>query len=155
MQRKYKAYTLQNFRTLPQTQKLSEKIKFAIEVVAHVYPFRTNNYVVDELINWDNVPNDPIFILTFPQKDMLTPAHYEQMATLLRNNASQQAIQETANQIRGQLNPHPAGQMEHNIPFSDGNQLMGMQHKYKETVLFFPSQGQTCHAYCTVIAIVS
>ena len=24
-----------------------------------------------------------------------------------------------------------------------------MQHKYKETVLFFPSQGQTCHAYCT------
>jgi len=23
------------------------------------------------------------------------------------------------------------------------------QHKYRETVLFFPSQGQTCHAYCT------
>ncbi|MBL4689619.1 MAG: lysine 2,3-aminomutase, partial [Nannocystaceae bacterium] len=27
--------------------------------------------------------------------------------------------------------------------------LAGMQHKYRETVLFFPSQGQTCHAYCT------
>jgi len=24
-----------------------------------------------------------------------------------------------------------------------------MQHKYRETVLFFPSQGQSCHAYCT------
>jgi L-lysine 2,3-aminomutase len=24
-----------------------------------------------------------------------------------------------------------------------------MQHKYRETVLFFPGQGQTCHAYCT------
>jgi L-lysine 2,3-aminomutase len=24
-----------------------------------------------------------------------------------------------------------------------------MQHKYRETVLFFPSHGQTCHAYCT------
>ena len=24
-----------------------------------------------------------------------------------------------------------------------------MQHKYKETTLFFPSQGQTCHAYCS------
>jgi len=23
-----------------------------------------------------------------------------------------------------------------------------MQHKYPQTVLFFPSQGQTCHAYC-------
>ena len=27
--------------------------------------------------------------------------------------------------------------------------LYGMQHKYKETTLFFPSQGQTCHAYCS------
>ena len=26
---------------------------------------------------------------------------------------------------------------------------MGCQHKYRETVLFFPVQGQTCHAYCT------
>ncbi|HMY21699.1 MAG TPA: hypothetical protein PKA58_35495, partial [Polyangium sp.] len=25
----------------------------------------------------------------------------------------------------------------------------GIQHKYRETVLFFPTQGQTCHAYCT------
>lgn len=24
-----------------------------------------------------------------------------------------------------------------------------MQHKYRETVLFFPSHGQTCHAYCS------
>ncbi|MBD3610216.1 MAG: lysine 2,3-aminomutase, partial [Gammaproteobacteria bacterium] len=24
-----------------------------------------------------------------------------------------------------------------------------MQHDYRESVLFFPSQGQTCHAYCT------
>ena len=27
--------------------------------------------------------------------------------------------------------------------------LRGVQHKYRETVLFFPAQGQTCHAYCT------
>ena len=27
--------------------------------------------------------------------------------------------------------------------------LYGMQHKYKETCLFFPSQSQTCHAYCS------
>lgn len=27
--------------------------------------------------------------------------------------------------------------------------LPGLQHKYRETVLVFPSRGQTCHAYCT------
>ena len=27
--------------------------------------------------------------------------------------------------------------------------LTGVQHKYSETVLFFPAAAQTCHAYCT------
>ena len=27
--------------------------------------------------------------------------------------------------------------------------VRGIQHKYKETVLVFPTGGQTCHAYCT------
>jgi L-lysine 2,3-aminomutase len=31
----------------------------------------------------------------------------------------------------------------------DGRTLPGMQHKYDETVLFFPSQGQLCHSFCT------
>jgi L-lysine 2,3-aminomutase len=35
------------------------------------------------------------------------------------------------------------------VPELNGQRLTGMQHKYRETVLFFPSQGQTCHAYCT------
>ncbi|MBL7075779.1 lysine 2,3-aminomutase [candidate division KSB1 bacterium] len=146
---KYKAYTLQNFRLLPQIQKLSEEQKFAMEVVGHVFPFKTNNYVVEELINWDSVPNDPVFTLTFPQREMLTPPHFEKMAAVLRNSSSKHKIKEMANKIRWELNPHPAGQMEHNIPTLKGETLEGVQHKYKETVLFFPSQGQTCHAYCT------
>jgi KamA family protein len=72
------------------------------------------------------------------------------MATALKNGYEKKRIQSIANEIRMQLNPHPAGQMEHNIPqLKDGTKLYGIQHKYKETVLFFPSQGQTCHAYCT------
>ena len=40
--------------------------------------------------------------------------------------------------------------MELNVPIlKDGTKLYGMQHKYKETCLFFPSQSQTCHAYCS------
>jgi KamA family protein len=51
-------------------------------------------------------------------------------------------------QIRWELNPHPAGQQQ-NVPVCNGVRLKGSQHKYRETILFFPSQGQTCHAYCT------
>lgn len=148
-QTRYRAYTVQTFRQIPQIAKLSAAEQFAIEVVGSVLPFRVNNYVINELINWRNYRRDPIFRLTFPQKDMLLPHHFADMAALLENRASKQEIQAAANRIRWQLNPHPAGQMEHNVPTLKGQRLTGMQHKYRETVLFFPSQGQTCHAYCT------
>ena len=145
-----KTYTLSNFRELPQIKKMSEEKKIEMEVVGNVLPFKTNNYVVEQLIDWNDIPNDPMFVLTFPQKEMLLSNHYAQMESTLKKTTDKKEIQEVANQIRLQLNPHPAGQMELNVPtLKDGTKLYGMQHKYKETCLFFPSQSQTCHAYCT------
>ncbi len=145
----YKAYTLNNFRDLPQMELLSDEAKFAMEVVANVFPFKTNSYVVDELIDWNNFQNDPIFALTFPQREMLKPQHFDHMAAALVGGASSDDIRKTANRIRAELNPHPAGQMESNIPELNGERLNGLQHKYNQTVLFFPVRGQTCHAYCS------
>lgn len=146
---KYKTYTVKTFRQIPQVQKyLSEEQKFDIEVVAQVFPFKVNNYVIDKLIDWNDPLNDPIFRLTFPQKDMLLPEHYEKISSLLKRGASPNEIKQVANEIRFELNPHPAGQ-KYNVPEIDGMKLTGAQHKYKETILFFPKQGQTCHAYCS------
>jgi len=129
---------------------MSEEAQFEMEVVGNVLPFKTNNYVVEQLIDWSNIPNDPMYVLTFPQKGMLIPEHYDKMAHTLRSGADKKEIQKVANDIRLQLNPHPAGQMELNVPqLKDGTKLYGMQHKYDETCLFFPSQSQTCHAYCS------
>ena len=145
-----KSYTLINFRTIPQIQQMSEEAQFVMEVVGNVLPFKTNNYVVEQLIDWNNIPNDPMYVLTFPQKGMLIPEHYDKMASTLKSGADKKEIGRVANDIRLQLNPHPAGQMELNVPqLKDGTKLYGMQHKYDETCLFFPSQSQTCHAYCT------
>lgn len=142
--------TLANFRKLPQLEHFSEEAKFEMEVVGNVLPFKSNNYVVEQLIDWNNIPNDPIFVLTFPQKGMLKPNHYDLMAKTLKSGADKKEINKVANDIRLQLNPHPAGQLELNVPtLKDGTKLYGMQHKYKETCLFFPSQSQTCHAYCS------
>jgi KamA family protein len=145
---KYRAYTLKTFKKIPQISKLSDEQIFDIEVVGEVLPFKANNYVVDELIDWDNFETDPIFILTFPQKDMLSAKHYNRMAELIKSGASRPEITKAANQIRMELNPNPAGQV-HNVPELNGEKLVGIQHKYDETMLFFPTQGQTCHAYCT------
>ena len=50
-----KSITLANFRELPQIQKLSEETQFEMEVVGNVLPFKTNNYVVEQLIDWNQL----------------------------------------------------------------------------------------------------
>lgn len=142
-------YTLKDLDNLPQLGKLPDDHRHAMNVVAHVLPFRTNNYVMEELIDWDNVPEDPIFQLTFPQPAMLSPEHFQRMAAALDRSADPQQARNVANQIRLELNPHPEGQLTYNVPLLDDEPVPGVQHKYRQTCLVFPSAGQTCQAYCT------
>jgi KamA family protein len=146
---RFQVYTERQFDKIDALKNLSEEQRFEMRVVANVLPFRVNQYVIDELIDWNNIPDDPMFQLTFPQKGMLADEDFEQMAEVLRSGADKKEIQRVANEIRQRLNPHPAGQQLLNVPSLDGDTLEGVQHKYRETVLFFPSQGQVCHSYCT------
>lgn len=146
---KYRAYQVHNFRKIPQVERMSEEEKMNIEVVGNVFPFKVNNYVIDELIDWDDYLSDPIFRLTFPQKDMLLDDDFAIMKKALEDKVSKDELKLVADSIRARLNPHPAGQMELNVPEYQGERLHGVQHKYKQTLLFFPSSGQTCHSYCT------
>lgn len=147
--RKYRAFTRRDIDRIPALKVLDPDQILRMKAVSAVLPFRVNEYVVEELIDWDRVPEDPIFQLTFPQEGMLGRKDLSRMIDLLRRGASEGEVKEAAREIQLALNPHPAGQMELNVPRLDGEPIPGVQHKYRETVLFFPSQGQTCHAYCT------
>jgi L-lysine 2,3-aminomutase len=146
---RYRAITRTSVTQTPEWASLAPDVREAVLAVSTVLPFRTNAYVMRELINWSRVPNDPLFQLTFPQRGMLSEDDYTNMMRLVASDAPRETIEREANRIRRTLNPHPAGQMTHNVPIWRGQPLAGVQHKYRETVLFFPSHGQTCHAYCT------
>lgn len=145
----YKAFTSRNFRTIPQIANLPERFRKDMEIVSAVLPFKSNSYVVNELIDWENFEQDPIFKLTFPVREMLSDEHFKSIEQALDSNMESNQFKSLCNKISLELNPHPAGQLEMNIPVLDGRKIEGIQHKYSETVLFFPAQGQTCHAYCT------
>lgn len=147
--RKFRVFGRKDIDRIPQIQHLPPDERLAMKAVSYVLPFRVNEYVIDELIDWDAVPDDPMYQLTFPQRGMLEPADFARVADLVRAGAPEDEIRVTAREIQDRLNPHPAGQMQLNVPRLDGMPLPGMQHKYRETVLFFPQQGQTCHSYCT------
>ena len=146
---KYQVYARHNFHKIPAFKKLSQRQIQAVRIVSEVLPFKTNNYVVNELIQWDHIPDDPMFILNFPQESMLRPSQFRTLSEMVQNNASRSDLAKYVNELRITLNPHPAGQLEHNVPTLNGKKLSGIQHKYRETALFFPTQGQTCHAYCS------
>ena len=142
-------YGIRDIDKIPQLQAMSASERRAMKVVASILPFRTNSYVVEELIDWSKVPDDPMFRLTFPQAGMLEREHFELMGRALDGGIDGRKKKELANQIRLAMNPHPAGQKSANVPTLDDEPVPGVQRKYRETCLVFPSQGQTCHAYCT------
>ncbi|MEV5434306.1 lysine 2,3-aminomutase [Streptomyces sp. NPDC052701] len=127
---------------------LPADVRETVRVVSEVLPFRVNEYVLSQLVDWDNIPHDPIFQLVFPQRGMLAAEDESAVARALKSG-SRPELRAAVGEIRARLNPHPSGQRELNVPSDDGVALPGMQHKYRETVLYFPGHGQTCHSYCT------
>ncbi len=146
---KYRSFTAANIHELPQYRELDDEQIHSIKTVATVYPFRINNHVAENLINWSAIPDDPIFRLSFPQAEMLEKEEFDRLSRMLRSGADPLLIRKAAREIQMRQNPNPAGQMELNTPYLEGKPLHGMQHKYRESVLFFPSEAQVCHAYCT------
>ncbi len=145
----FQVYTERQLDKIEALAQLSEEQRFEMKVVANVLPFRVNRYVIDNLINWRDIPDDPIFQLVFPQKGMLSHDDFEQMADVMRSTSERSIILEKANEIRQRLNPHPAEQQSLNVPYLEDMPIEGIQHKYRETILFFPSQGQVCHSFCS------
>jgi L-lysine 2,3-aminomutase len=115
----------------------------ALAAVSAVLPFRVNSYVLDQLIDWDDIPSDPIFQLSFPQAGMLVHGDFVRMQDLVVSGAPESEIRSAARHIQMRI------QIQLNVPSVDGDALSGCQHKYRETVLYFPARGQTCHAFCT------
>jgi KamA family protein len=144
-----KIYTARDLERIPQLAALGPAALREMQIVAKVLPFRVNNYVIEQLIDWSAVPGDPIFRLVFPNREMLDEQSFAQMARVTERTTSLSEERRAAAAIRDSLNPHPADQLWLNRPFFEGERITGLQHKYPQTVLFFPSEAQTCHSFCT------
>lgn len=146
---RYRAFGRKHIDRLQCLENLSRDQILALKAVSAVLPFRVNQYVLDQLIDWTDIPSDPIYQLVFPQAGMLARNDFNRMLDLVVGDSSEEEILRAGRAVQMEMNPHPAGQLELNVPRVDGEPIAGCQHKYRETVLFFPARGQTCHAYCT------
>jgi hypothetical protein len=108
--RRFRAYTAKHLDGLVQRAGLSPSERLAVRAVGMVLPFRTNDYVVDNLIDWHAAPDDPIYRLVFPQPDMLPADDIDRLSCLLARSAPEPELRAAVRDIRMRLNPHPAGQ---------------------------------------------
>ncbi|MBF0369379.1 MAG: lysine 2,3-aminomutase [Magnetococcales bacterium] len=133
---------LQQLKTLP------AGVLKQIETVSRVFPFRANAHIL-RLIDWQAVPDDPIFKMIFPEKDCVPPSIYQTLSRLdTVETISPSQKKDLLAELTISMNPDPSQQSQ-NIPLFAGEPLNGVQHKYQETVLAFPHAGQTCFAFCT------
>ena len=145
---RYRALGLEEALARPELARLGPEQKAEMRLVARVLPFRVSEHALEALIDWQRIPQDPLFRLLFPRRELLPPAEFEALAALERSGADERRMAAHVTALRARLNPDPAAQLELNRPWIDGAPASGLQHKYAETVLFFPAAGQTCHAYC-------
>lgn len=145
----FKAYHARSLREIPQISRLGRTLVDEIELASQVFPLKVNNYVLDHLIRWDEAPDDPLFRAVFPRREMLGERHYARLVDARASGADPAALGALVDDIRRALDPAPMTADEsRNASPSDGHGP-GIEHKYRETVVFMPSMGQTCHAYCT------
>jgi len=147
--REYRPYGLRQLTEIGARFGIPDELVESVAIAARVLPFRVNEYLLTELIDWSAVPDDPIFRLVFPRAEMLPAERRDELTALHRAGAPAPEWSPVVASIRDDLNPHPAGQITLNAPLATAERPGGIQHKYPETILFFPTAGQTCHAYCT------
>ena len=80
---KFRSYTNHNFKQTDYYHQLPLEEKENFDVLSEIFHFKANNYILEELINWQNVPNDPIYQLIFPRKEMLTDKDYQQLKPII------------------------------------------------------------------------
>jgi KamA family protein len=145
----YRSYSRRDIPALTERFGIDKDLAAGIDLAAAVFPFKTNEFVLTEMIDWKQLPDDPMFRLSFPHPDMLSPETLQTLRHLDRQGASREQWRQTIRSIHRAMNPHPGDQITRNAPFATETNPGGIQHKYAETVLFFPPEGQTCHAYCS------
>ena len=72
---------------------------------------------------------------------MLAQEDLNHVINIVRNTKDRVYLRKEVKKIRAKLNPHPVNQKTMNVPRDDDQEMPGMQHKYRETVLFFPAEG--------------
>jgi len=146
---KFISYHAAAFKKTPYYAKLPSTEQEIFNLLTSVFHFKVNNYVLEHLIKWEDVPHDPIYKIIFPRKDMLPPFYYEQLKTLHRVGINQKALGAFVEQVKQRIYP-VVRKNTASMPHVNGKHVKGLYSNFDTIVSLFPDpMVKTCHAYCS------
>ena len=147
---KFQALTRRNLDSISQYGNVTGDDLFAMKVVSAVLPFRTNRYVIEHLIDWDRVPDDPVYKLVFPQRGMLGDGDFRRIADPhgagCHRRRRSSALPPKSAPISIRIRP---GSGSSTFPVKKARPSKDSSTNIAKPFCSFRAQGQTCHAYCT------
>ncbi|MDI9311419.1 MAG: lysine 2,3-aminomutase [Limnohabitans sp.] len=143
------SYNHNSFKNTYYYEQLPEKEKQTFDILTRVFHFKANNYVLENLIDWKKVPNDPIYKLLFPQKEML-PAHdYALLQELVIRDINKEQLETFIKRVQQKMQPTII-HCKSSIPHLNNVPIKGMYSNFGTIVSLFPDpMVKTCHSYCS------
>ena len=146
---KYIAYTNKSFKRTEYYNRLPPDEKRTFDILSHIFHFKVNQFVCEELIDWEKVPDDPIYRYVFPRKEMLFPFDFQTLSQLHQNGLGDSIPNSLSQSLRQKMSP-PVPVAEGSVPKLNGKPIQGMYRNFPTIVSLFPNpMAKTCHAYCS------
>jgi len=140
---KYHEFTYKNIDSLKDFCPIPDKTLQQLKLLASVFPFKTNNYVISNLINWENLENDPVYITNFPQPSFLN----EELKKLLDSCEYGNSLCEMKFSIK--IRQSIISQMKPAEEIFNNELPNGLYHRFPHTLMLFPAEARFCHGICT------
>lgn len=146
---KFISYNNTSFKKTQYYQKLPEQEREIFDILSSVFHFKVNTYVLEQLINWDMVPNDPIYKLIFPRKEMLPEEDYRYLSLLYQSGLDQKTLMPFMEKVKQKMYPEVKS-IASSVPKVNGKRVRGMYSNFGTIVSLFPDpMAKTCHSYCS------
>jgi len=146
---KYIPYTKQSFIDSKYFNYLSEEQKETFNVLSSIFHFKTNNHVLENFIDWDNLENDPMYAMVFPRKEMIPIEDYVQLSSMFRMGYSHDDLQFLLKDVWQKVQPR-LNFSKTSIPTKDGKIVEGIAQIFTKQLSLSPlPMTRTCHSYCT------
>ena len=142
-------YNNRTFSSTPYYQRLPPEEKRSFDLLSRVFHFKVNNYVLENLIDWDQVPQDPVYQYVFPKPEMIGEEGFELLANVTKPGMPESVQATFLQRIRTKLRPQYTYSPESQPKDKEGTPLKGMYSNFPTIVSLFPAPMViTCHSYC-------